>query len=199
MKLPVFKMKINKEDTSAQAVEYVALVDHPAIEINWMEFSKQFKFSADNERKLIMGALMVADQPIYRKGLIPGTSAEGEFYVMFDKHTIYDIVEKFMRNGYTSNFNLMHDSNQRTEGVYMIESMIVDSSRGVSAPKAFEGISEGSWIATVKIDNDEIWNDFIKTGKLKGFSVEGMFSPEYVNTEDEAILEQIAEMAKPQN
>jgi hypothetical protein len=91
----------------------------------------------------------------------------------------------------------MHDSNQRTEGVYMIESFIVDASRGVAPPKAFEGISEGSWIGTVKIDNDEIWNDFVKTGKLKGFSVEGIFSPEYVQTEDEKILQEIAEMTKP--
>lgn len=196
MKLPVFKMKINTEDTSAQAVEYVALVDQPAIEMNWMAFNKQFAFSADKERKLITGALMVADMPIYRKGIIPFTQTEGEFYVMFDKQTIMQIVEKFFRNGYTSNFNIMHNQNARTEGVYMIESFIVDSTRGVSAPKAFEGISEGSWIATVKIDNEEIWTDFVKTGKLKGFSVEGIFSPEYEATEDEKILNDIAEMVK---
>ena len=197
MKLPVFKMMINKEDTSAQAVDYIALVDQPAIEMNWMAFNKQYKFSADPERKLIMGALMVADMPIVRHGIIPFTQEEGDYYVMFDKQTIYDIVGKFFRNGHTSNFNLHHDSNQRTEGVYMIESFIVDSSRGVSAPKAFEGISEGSWIATIKVDNDEIWNDFIKTGKVKGFSVEGIFSPQYESSEDEQLLQTIAEMVKP--
>lgn len=196
MKLPVFKMKINPEDTSAQAVEYVALVNQPAIEMNWMQFNKQFSFSTDKERRLIMGALMVADMPIYRKGIIPFTKEEGEFYVTFDKETIFQIVEKFFRNGYTSKFNIMHDQNQRTEGVYMVESMVVDSSRGVTAPKAFEGISEGSWIATVKVDNDEIWNDFVKTGVLKGFSVEGIFSPEYEATKDESLLQKIAEMTK---
>lgn len=196
-KLPVFKMVINKEDTSAQAVDYVALVDHPAIEMNWMAFDKQYKFSTDNERKLVMGALMVADMPIYRNGKIPGTNESGDYYVMFDKKTVYDIAEKFFRNGYGSNFNIMHDSNKRTQGVYMIESLIVDSSRGMTAPEAFKGISEGSWIATVKIDDEEIWNDFVKTGKLKGFSVEGIFGAEYVLSEDEAILNTIAEMLKP--
>ena len=196
-KLPVFKMKINKDDKSAQSVEYIALVDQPAIEMDWMAFSKHFQFAADKERRLIMGALMVADMPIYRKGVIPFTDQEGEFYVSFDKETIYDIVEKFFRNGYTSNFNMMHDSNQRTEDVYMIESFIVDSSRGVAPPKAFEGISEGSWIATIKVDNDEVWDDFIKTGKVKGFSVEGIFSPEPNGTEDEQILQTIADMTKP--
>ena len=196
MKLPVFKLRIKQEDESAQAVEYVALVDEPAIEMDWQEFSKQYGFSAEKERRLLMGALMVADMPIYRKGRIPNTDEMGEYYVMFDKQTIYDIVQKFFRNGYTSNFNIMHDSNQRIKDVYMIESMIVDSSRGVSAPQAFTGISEGSWITTVKVDNEEIWQEYVKTGKLKGFSVEGIFSPEYVESKDEQILETIADIVK---
>ena len=195
-KAPVFKMKINVDDASSQEVQYIALVDQPAIELNWMAFDKQFKFSADPDRRLVMGALMVADMPIFRNGKIPGTEAVGDFYVVFDKQTIFDIVDKFFRNGYTSNFNIQHDPNQRTKGVHLIESFIIDSSRGVSAPKAFEGISEGSWIGTVKVDDDEIWNEFVKTGKLKGFSVEGIFSPEYVATEDERILQTIADMTK---
>lgn len=190
-------MKINVEDSSSQEVQYIALVDQPAIEMNWMAFNKQFQFSSDSDRRLVMGALMVADMPIYRKGLIPGTSEEGEFYVVFDKQTIYDIVQKFFRNGYTSNFNIQHDPNKRTNGVYMIESFIVDPSRGVAPPAAFQGISDGSWIATVKVDDEEMWNDFIKTGKLRAFSVEGIFSPEYVATQDEGLLQKIADMTKP--
>jgi hypothetical protein len=30
-------------------------------------------------------------------------------------------------------------------------------------------------MGTFKIDNDEIWNDYIKTGEVKGFSIEGLF------------------------
>ncbi len=26
-----------------------------------------------------------------------------------------------------------------------------------------------------KVNNDEIWADYVKTGKVKGFSLEGMF------------------------
>lgn len=199
MKLPVFKLKINKEDSSESAVDFIALVDHPAIELNWEAFSKHYKFTADKERRLVMGPLMVADMPIYRKGKIPFTQEVGEYYTVFDKQSIYDIAEKFFRNGYTSNFNIMHDGNKRLDGVYMVESMFVDQSRGVSAPKSFEGISDGSWITTLKIDNDEVWNEYIKTGVLKGFSVEGIFTPEYVLTEDEAILNTIAEMTKGEN
>ena len=198
-KLPVFKLRIKKDDSSAQAVEYVALVDNPAIEMDWMAFNKQYKFHEDKERRMIMGALMVADMPIYRSGPLPGTDQGDGYYVVFDKETIYDIVQKFFRNGYASNFNIMHDNNQRLEGVYIIESMMVDTSRGVVAPKHFDGISDGSWIVTAKIDNEQVWNEYIKTGKLKGFSVEGIFSPEYYTSEDEKILETIAEIVKGEN
>lgn len=194
MKLPVFKMRIKPDDSSAQAVEYVALVDYPANELEWFKFNKHFKFSEDKERRLIMGAFLVADMPIYRKMKMPGTDQVGEFYVVFDKETIYEIVQKYFRNGFTSNFNLMHD--KRTEGVYLIESIFVDSTRGVNPPDAFKGISDGSWIATVKVDNTEVWEEYVKTGKLKGFSPEGMFGLEYVSTEDDQILDAIAEIVK---
>jgi len=168
-KLPVYKLRIKETDTDTSEVSYVAMVDEGAILLDWVTFSKQARFSADKDRRLIMGALMVADMPIYRR------TDKGEFYVVFDKEEIMKIAQKFFRKGYVSNFNLMHDSDKKTEGVYVIESFIVDSSRGVSPPKAFEGISEGSWLVTVKVDNEALWNDYIKTGELKGFSVEGMF------------------------
>ena len=78
-KLPIYKLKIKEDDDSPSAVEYVALVDQPAIELNWMAFNKQMRFSADPERRLIMGVLMVADMPIYRRD-----EKMGEFYVVFD-------------------------------------------------------------------------------------------------------------------
>ena len=175
---PVFKMRINKDDTSNQEVDYIALVDNPAIEVNWMAFSKQYKFTADKEKRIITGPLMIADMPIYRYGKIPMTDEVGEYYTVFDKQTVYDIAEKFFRNKLTDQFNIMHDGGQRTKGVYIIESILVDSTRGMAAPEAFKGINDGSWIVSVKVDNEEIWNDYVKTGTLKGFSVEGIFGIE---------------------
>jgi len=34
----------------------------------------------------------------------------------------------------------------------------------------------GTWMGSVKVDNDDIWNDYVKTGKVKGFSIEGYFA-----------------------
>jgi len=33
----------------------------------------------------------------------------------------------------------------------------------------------GTWMGAVKVNNDEIWQDFVKSGEVKGFSIEGFF------------------------
>ena len=100
-----------------------------------------------------------------------------------------------MKQGNTSNVNMMHDADKQLEGVYMFESFIVDSTRGILAPNGFEGITEGSWIGSYKIDNEEVWQKFIKTGEFQGYSVEGMFDmeSEQVSEEDD-ILNTISEI-----
>lgn len=167
-KLPIYTLVL-KDDTEDSGVNYVALVDEPAIERNWFAFKKEFKFAIDQERKIITGCLMVADLPIYRR-----SESMGEFYVVFDKAQIEQMVQKFMKMGYQSNVNEMHDSSKTVQGVTMFESFIVDSQRGIKAPNGFEGITEGSWFGSYKVDNAEIWAK-VKDGSFMGFSVEGMF------------------------
>ena len=191
-------MKIKEEaSTSENKQEFIALVDQPAVEMEWFAFSdqKKFKFNLDEERQILTGVALVADMPIYRKMVLPGDKVESEFYIVFDKPTVFDFVKKFMKNAYTTNFNLHHDDSQKTDDVYLFESMIVDSSRGVMPPKMFEGISEGSWIISVKVDSKESW-DKIKSEGLHGFSVQGYFGLDYLKNEDPNILENIADMAK---
>ena len=189
--LPIYKMSINEDDNDESTVSFVALVDHPAIERNWIAFNKQFKFKTDNERRIITGPLMIADLPIYRQ-----SKEMGEFYVVFDKSEIEKIVQKFFRQHNTSNVNMMHDANKQVGGVYMFESFIVDTARGIKAPEGFTGITEGSWIGSYKVDNDEVWTSVIN-GTFQGFSVEGIFDMvmEKKTVEDE-IIQVIDEIAK---
>ena len=167
-KLPIYTLVL-KDDAEDSGVNYVALVDEPAIERNWFAFKKEFKFAIDQERKIITGCLMIADLPIYRR-----SEAMGEFYVVFDKAQIEQMVQKFMKMGYQSNVNEMHNPSKTVQGVTMFESFIVDSQRGIKAPNGFEGITEGSWFGSYKVDNPEIWAK-VKDGSFMGFSVEGMF------------------------
>lgn len=182
--LPIFKLTINSEDSE---VNYVALVDDPATERVWMAFNSiKQRFQANEERKIISGALMIADLPIYRRDNI-----RGEYYVVFDKSTIECIAQKFFKRGYTSNVNEMHDSNKKIDGVYMFESMLIDSDRGILPPRGFEGLTDGSWFGSYKVENNQVWNEFIKSGIFKGFSVEGNFDYNFEDTEDEKTIKEI--------
>lgn len=187
-KLPVYKLRVSEKDANNLSVDFISLVDEPAILVDWQMFNKQVKFSADTDRRLIMGPLMIATMPIYRRD-----TERGEYYVVFDKDEIYKIVQKFFRNGLTSNFNIMH-GDDRADNIYLIESFIIDESRGVKAPEAFKDLPEGSWLATVKVDNDKVWQEFIKTGELKGFSIQGLFSYEKVSDTPQSTLEEIVEI-----
>ena len=141
MKLPVFKLVIDESDDIESGVDFIALVDEPAIERDFQAFSKQRqKFQVkDEEKRLIMGGAMVADLPIYRR------DDDGrEYYVVFDADSIRKIVYKFMRNGLNSNINIMHDKSNVADGVYVVESMIIDSERGVSVPEGFDDMPSGS-------------------------------------------------------
>ena len=97
-----------------------------------------------------------------------------KYYVVFRRDTIEKIVNKFFKNGLNANVNLMHDNNLQAKGVYVIESLIIDSKRGIKAPKGFEDAPDGSWWGSMRVENDEIWQ-MVKDGSFKGFSVEGMF------------------------
>jgi len=175
-KLPFYKLVIDEEDNNDSGVNYVALVDAPATDKVWMAFNKHYQFkSSAPEKRIISGALMVANLPIYRED-----NQLGQYYVVFDKETIFKIVKKYFRNGFTSNVNLMHDPKAKVEGVYMIESLIIDKARGTTAPAGYGDLPDGSWFGSFRVDNDEIWDRFIKTGVFSGFSVEGLFQQQYM-------------------
>ena len=170
-KIEVYELVIDTDDESG--VTAIALVDQPAIESNWMAFTKQteYKFEVkDEEKRIIEGYFMIADL------LIPRVDPETgkKFFVKFTAPTIEAIREKQSKQGLTNNFNLMHDPRQIAEGVFMLDNLIIDNERGKIAPKEFEKVPNGSLWGSAKVDNDEIWQQ-VKDGTFKGFSVEGMF------------------------
>jgi hypothetical protein len=170
MNLPVFKCVIDESLTSDLQVEFVALVDKPAIEKNFLKFNEdKLRFNVDSEKRIVSGPAMLADMLIYRND--PNL---GEYYTVFDKTSILSIVQKFFKKGYVQNFNLMHDPEQKTSGITIYESFITDIARGVMPMKGFEDAAEGSWFLSAKVDDDAVWEK-VKAGEVKGFSVEGIF------------------------
>lgn len=160
-------------------VDYVALVDDPAIIRTWQAFNSQtshFKFFEQGDRRIVMGPLMIPNMPIYRNDEV-----HGEHYVMYSKDAIEKIVRKFFRQKNTGNVNLMHQPSATLSDVYMIESWVTDSTRGIHPPDGMNNYPEGTWFGTYRIENDSVWNE-VKAGTFKGFSVEGFF--QYAQQED---------------
>jgi len=144
--------------------------------INWAidkiktkdKYRQLFKIE-NEEKRIVSGYFMKADLPIIRLN-----DKNEKYYVVFRRETIEKIVNKFFKNGLNANVNLMHDNNLTAKGVYVIESLIIDSKRGIKAPKGFEDAPDGSWWGSMRVENDKIWA-MVKDGSFKGFSVEGMF------------------------
>lgn len=170
--LPIYELRI--DDSQDAGVTAVALVDNPAFGTSWIAFreiAEEAKFQVqDQEKRIIFGALLIPDK------LIPRRADDGTmFNVVFTSETIDKIRQRFMKNGYTSQTNPMHISEMMLDGVYMVETFVKDSERGILPPEQFKDLPDGTWFGGFKVENDEVWNDFIKTGIFTGFSVEGVF------------------------
>jgi hypothetical protein len=181
MNLPVYKLVINEDDEDT-GVDFVALVDKPAIQINWQSFNNTKQYFTDEEKRVVSGPLMVADMPIYRR------DSSGEYYAVFDAATIEQIVLKFSKNKAQNNVNLMHDGDKVVQDVFMFESFIIDRKRGVNPPTGFEELTDGSWFGSYKVNNDKVWAD-VKAGTFQGFSVEGVFAQVKVDEKPQEDLE----------
>lgn len=187
-KLPVYKLVIDENEQGQLGVDYVAVVDAPAIERSFMAFveHQEIKFSTDEDKQIISGALMIPNYPIYRNG------SNGECYVYFDKQTIENIALRFFKNGYNNNVNKMHNKEQTVDKIFMFESFIINSERGINTPKGFAPMPDGTWFASYKVEDSKFWVDEIKSGNFKGFSVEGMFDSVLQTPDtDETLLEKI--------
>jgi hypothetical protein len=167
-------------------VQFVSLVDRPAIQKNWNAFKNEQKFQIVSEdKRIISGCAMLADTPIFRSDV-----AFGDYYVAFSKDTITKIVQKYFKKGYQNNVNLMHDPNQIETGVTMFESFISDKDRGIMPMKGFEDAPNGSWFVSMLVENDAVWSK-VKDGLINGFSIEGIFNYTPQLTEEEIKMQKI--------
>lgn len=161
------------EDMELSGIDAISIVENPAIEEDFIALKteqKEYKFAeVDKEKKIIMGAMLVPDKPIYRRD-----ENEEEYYIYFSKNTIRKAMELFFQNGNQSNATFEHM--EFITGLTMVESWIVEDT-DKDKSKLYElNVPVGTWMGTIKVNNDKIWNDFIKTGKVKGFSIEGYFA-----------------------
>jgi len=192
MELPIYELKIQEDLSDDAEVSFVALVDKPAIQKDFLVFNEQrIAFAIqDEDQHIISGPLMLADEPIIRNN-----AKYGQHLIKFSAETIKEIAIKFSKKGYQKNVNLMHDDNMQLDGLVMFESFIVDSKRGIKPMNGFEDVKDGSWFGSFYVENPQAW-DLIKQGKVKGFSVEGMFDYVLPTKTPEQQLQELAALLK---
>jgi len=190
--LPIFEIQIDLDDPNT-FVDFNSLVHDPAHEISFETFSKAVRFEFNDDEKTVSGVAISADTPIYRR------DASGEYYVVFTKKAIKDIIHDYARNNRFNNVNIEHDSKDVADGVYMIGSYQIDNKKGFTAPERFKDVNDGSWIVTYKFENVELYNR-IKSGEVTGFSIEGTFVMDEAQFKSdisiESILDELIELAK---
>lgn len=158
------------EDENIDEVFAISLVEEPAIESNFVFFDKEkVQFAALNdEKRLVMGPILIPDKQILR------VDGEGKpYHVFFKPETIKRLSEMYLKKKYTDSATLEHD--KKINGVTLVESWIKESVTKDKSALYNLNVPVGTWMGTFKIDNDEIWNDYVKSGEVKGFSIEGLF------------------------
>ncbi len=128
-------------------------------------------FSAINQdQQILAGPLMIADK------LIPRVDNEGnKYYVFFDADGIKKLSYKLMQNKQIDSVNIEHNADQKVSDITLVETWLVDDpEKDKSAAYGYK-LSKGSWFGVYKVNNKQVWDDYVKTGKVKGFSVEGIF------------------------
>lgn len=191
MELPVYELLINEDVNDDAEVNFVALVDRPAIQKNWNAFKNKVKFEiVSEEKRIISGPLMLADTPIFRSD-----ATHGDYYVTFSKDTILKIAQKFFKKGYQANVNVEHNPDYKVEDMVMFESFISDKDRGIAPMKGFEDAPDGSWFGSFKVDSEDAWNK-VKNGEVKGFSVEGVFEYSKRRSKNEILMSKIYDILK---
>jgi len=208
--LPVFEDKVMASDYSyangcggiVEPVEYMGKRMYQSCSYNSYkkeDFNK-VNFSSDDEKRMVYTPLMLPNILIPR---LDETTGE-KYFVKFTPETIEKIQRKFMIEGRLRDTNYEH-TDKTFNDVVMVESWIVTTDNDKTYDMGFtkEQVPLGSWMGAYYIlptkEGNKIWNEMIKTGKVKGVSVEGLFNLKFFKdyfskTEDDILLEEIIDL-----
>jgi hypothetical protein len=188
--LPVYEITIDLDDPET-TVSFNSLVEFPAHEKNFETFGKKVVYQFNDEQQVITGIAISAGTPIYRYD----QESKEEYYVIFTKQAIRDIVFDYARRNNFNNVNLDHDPHRVVDGVFMTMSYQIDNERGFTAPERFKDAKDGSWLVSYKVTDKELFEK-AKKGEFNGFSIEGVFTLLETNKTKESEFESILKEVK---
>lgn len=167
--LETFELFVD-ETSEIGGVNAMSVVEYPAMEKNFIALSKQKIQLAEinGEKRILMGAAMIPDKKIYRR------DGDYEYNIIFSQDTVRKASELFLMKGNQNNSTLEHEV--VINGMTVVESWIVEDPLMDKANKYNMSVPKGTWMISMKVNNDAVWNEYVKTGYVKGFSLEGIFT-----------------------
>jgi len=157
------------EQEESIGIEAISVVENPAIEEDFVALNSELVElkELNKDKQILLGALLIPNKPIYRK------SGDEEYYIYFSKETVEKASQMYLMKGNQNNSTLEHQ--YELSGLSLVESWIVEDEVHDKSRKYGMNVPLGTWMGAVKVNNSEVWNDYVKTGKVKGFSIEGYF------------------------
>ena len=168
--MDIIELILDEDSEGLTGIEAVSIVELPAIESDFVALSEQeIKLAkVDGEKRLLMGAALIPNKPIFRK------NGENTFYVYFSEKTVRRASELFFQNSMQNNATLEHE--MEINNLTVVESWIVEDTEMDKSKKYGLSVPKGTWMISMKVENEDVWKNYIETGKVKGFSIEGFFA-----------------------
>ena len=157
------------EESLQAGIQAISIVESPAIEEDFIALKEEERVelkTIDEDKRVLLGAALIPNKPIYRK------SGEDEYYIYFSQDTLRKASELFFINGNQNKATLEHQMD--ITGLSVVESWIIEGEQDKSKMYGMD-LPVGTWMVSMKVHNDEIWENYVKNGKVKGFSIEGFF------------------------
>ena len=185
--MKIIELLIDEEELYS-GIEAISIVDRPAIQENFIALSEQPKVKlaeVDKEKRILMGAALVPNKNIYR------SEGEDEYYIYFSEDTVRKASELFLMRGNQNKSTLEHEAS--LSGLSVVESWIIEDDVHDKSRKYDMDLPVGTWMVSMKVNNDDVWENYVKTGKVSGFSIEGYFTDKVNMSELNKISEEEAE------
>tara|TARA_R110002050_G_scaffold119741_2_gene237582 strand:+ start:433 stop:1359 length:927 start_codon:yes stop_codon:yes gene_type:complete len=185
--MKIIELLIDEEELYS-GIEAISIVDRPAIQENFIALSEQPKVKlaeVDKEKRILMGAALVPNKNIYR------SEGEDEYYIYFSEDTVRKASELFLMRGNQNKSTLEHEAS--LSGLSVVESWIIEDDVHDKSRKYDMDLPVGTWMVSMKVNNDDVWENYVKTGKVSGFSIEGYFTDKVNMSELNQITEEEAE------
>jgi len=160
-------MKCVLDDDMRLGVQAISLVEFPAIESNFVALSEVKLSAVVKERRMLYGPALIPEKYILR--IDPKTSEE--YYIFFDRDTVYKCAHQFMLKNLHHNHTLEHEV--AVTDCTVVETWLKEDERDKSVYLGID-VPVGTWLVGSYVQNDDMWSE-VQLGNVKGFSIEGIF------------------------